>query len=88
TYFVFGSAAASGSARTYFVFGSMAAVAVQGPIFHSCSARSYFETVTNKALTVIKAAGLVRLKNNTSPLNVLLVGFYSRDDDPQNSTLP
>ncbi|RIB21714.1 hypothetical protein C2G38_2175827 [Gigaspora rosea] len=49
------------------------------------------ESVTSKGLTVVKASGVARLRNNASLLNVILVGFYSKDDytqDPTVSTLP
>ncbi|KAF0396427.1 hypothetical protein F8M41_010075 [Gigaspora margarita] len=48
------------------------------------------ESVTSKALTIVKASGVTHLRNSASSLNVLLVGFYSKDkytQDPTMSTL-
>ncbi|CAG8840561.1 35236_t:CDS:2, partial [Racocetra persica] len=44
------------------------------------------ESITNKTLNVVKAAGVLRPKNNASALNLLLIGFYSQDKT-QKSTL-
>ncbi|CAG8757073.1 41891_t:CDS:1, partial [Gigaspora margarita] len=44
-------------------------------------------TTTSKDLTVVKASGVMRLRNNASPLNVLLVGFYSQDEYTQDPTI-
>ncbi|RIB09041.1 hypothetical protein C2G38_2209969 [Gigaspora rosea] len=55
-----------------------------------CYVTDHQESVTSKALTVVKASGVTRLRNSASPLNVLLVGFYSKDEytqDPTVSTL-
>ncbi|CAG8583637.1 936_t:CDS:2 [Dentiscutata erythropus] len=45
------------------------------------------ESTTNKALTIVKAARIMYLKNSISPLNILLVRFYSQDDDTPDPTL-
>ncbi|CAG8800298.1 492_t:CDS:1, partial [Cetraspora pellucida] len=43
-------------------------------------------SITNKTLNVVKAARVMRPKNNASALNLLLIGFYSQDKT-QKSTL-
>ncbi|CAG8734518.1 710_t:CDS:2 [Dentiscutata erythropus] len=45
------------------------------------------ESTTSKALTIVKAAGVMHLKTSVSPLNVLLVGFFSQNDDTPDQTL-
>ncbi|CAG8821553.1 27987_t:CDS:2, partial [Dentiscutata erythropus] len=45
------------------------------------------EFTTSKALTIVKAAGVMRLRTSVSPLNILLVGFYSQNDDTPDQTL-
>ncbi|KAF0479081.1 hypothetical protein F8M41_023891 [Gigaspora margarita] len=55
-----------------------------------CYVTDHQESVTSKALTIIKASGVTCLRNSASLLNVLLVGFYSKDEytqDPTVSTL-
>lgn len=52
-----------------------------------CYITDHQETTTNKALIIIKAAGVMRLRNSVSPLNILLIGFYSQDDDTPDPTL-
>ncbi|CAG8569957.1 17026_t:CDS:2 [Gigaspora margarita] len=53
----------------------------------TCYVTDRQEVTTNKALTIVKASGVMRIRNSTSPLNVLLIGFYSQDDDTPDPTL-
>ncbi|CAG8790594.1 39460_t:CDS:2 [Gigaspora margarita] len=52
-----------------------------------CYITDHRETITSKGLTVAKAAGTLRLRNNESLLTIHLVGFYSHNEI-QGPSLP